>query len=444
MFSTRRNVLRATGLSLVGVTPASARRRRDGDDTRERYVVDVRSASSGAVSHLEVIHRLDRIGFAVVRASPSEISGLRASRDVSLSVARPFDRRADGTLPDGLTMHDVQWPLHDQQIGAAQRVTRGAGARVTVIDTGVYRGHPDLRARLNWKLSRNFTEDNGGPGPTSLDHGTLTAGVIASEGRDGGVVGVAPEAELVSCRIEVDKKINVGDLIAAITYSADISSDVANLSWGIYPLSLNERGGKEVANAFRSAAAYATARGTLLVAAAGNDSANLNADPKVIDVPAQTSNVMSVSATGPIGYRWDDGPHVTDPYDHLRDPTTTPAYYTNYGKEAVDLSAPGGNIDRAAMKGDSRWFLDLVPSTSFTGVNEIKIPGYSWAAGTSFAAPYVSGAAALVAANYPESSVEERRAHLLETARSIGPLAYRGRGHLDTLRAVTERPKSIG
>ncbi len=160
----------------------------------------------------------------------------------------------------------------------------------------------------------------------------------------------------------------------------------------------------------------------LVVTAAGNDAADLQHDGNVISVPNEASNVMSISATGPIGFNWGD--------EGLEAPTTTPAKYTNYGTNAIDISAPGGNY---AAGFPENYYYDLVFNTIPTWMGS-----YAWLAGTSMASPQVAAAAAMVKSVNPNYNANQIRKTLRNTADRVGEKKYHGKGHLNTDAAVRE------
>ena len=172
---------------------------------------------------------------------------------------------------------------------------------------------------------------------------------------------------------------------------------------------------------------------------------NLDTDGDVLGLPNEADNVMSVGATGPIGYRWDDkgnGRFVRNyhaAFNKLDADTTTPAPYSNYGSEAIDISARGGNYDQSAQGSEKNWQYDLVLSTVFEWADDGSVkPAYGWKAGTSMAAPQVTAAVALVKSRNPDATPAEIRAHLEATARDLGDPEFHGEGNLDLEAAVRE------
>lgn len=460
---TRRNALR--GLGTVGSAGLGLVFATDGADAassepKRRYLVFTDGASKRRLSDLDVIHRLDRIGVWVVRAARSEIRSVPAVTDRTLGHPTPYrpERAPDpaelvdrmdvsprAVSGDPLTV--LQWDKRSQQVFRAWDETRGEGTRVSVIDDGVY-PHPDLDGPLNPELSRNFTEDDGGfepmPGAT---HGTHVAGILAAEENGTGVVGTAPNVDLVACRVfgeEMSAGGFLGDLLAAMLYSIQVDADVVNMSLGF----LVERDtplARVLEGLFEVVALLGLREGTLFVSAAGNDSINLDESP-LLSLPDGVPSIMSISATGPVGYLWDDpaapGPNF-DPLDHLQKPPYEPAIYTNCGENTLSVSAPGGNtlpeiLSRPAEERPANWFLDFVPNTLVSWDGADPTPGYGWLAGTSMACPQVAGAAALVHSRNPEAPPSLIRRHIERTADEKEPATCHGSGHLNTCDAVLE------
>ncbi|QSW98343.1 S8 family serine peptidase [Haloterrigena alkaliphila] len=435
----RRTVLTVSGGVLGGLatgTTVTAAARRD------RFVVETRGDAD--LGGLEVVHEMPGVTFAVVRGDESELRRADAVRDyapdIELELEEPTVNEAAPTVdaadaPDD-PLYPYQWDKQALDVPTAHETTRGEGTRVAIIDTGVAADHPDLE--VDEELSRNFTADEfGAANAAGGYHGTHVGGIVAAETDNGkGVTGTAPATDLVDCRVfSPDATALFGDILAAMVYSATIDADVANLSLGAYPVPRNayrdEDGelvtghGDFYGKVLTSTTTHVNREGTLLVMAAGNADADLQHDGNVISLPNEAARSFSVSATGPIGFGHalaDDAP--------LQAPPESPATYTNYGTNAVAIGAPGGDFDQSleeVIGGLPALYYDLVFSTISEPVYERDEDGelvdiadyehsYSWAAGTSMAAPQVAGAAALVKSVNPEYGANQVRSALTEAA----------------------------
>ncbi len=278
----------------------------------------------------------------------------------------------------GAAFFDFQWNMRVIRADQAWLLTQqGKGTLVCILDTGIDPTHIDLQGRVDANLSQSFvsaeqaTEDLFG-------HGTFVAGIISSNGI--GVASVAPNARL--CSIKVLDKTGHGtfaDMISGVVYGADIGADVLNMSLGAY-FSRKDDGAKELIRALQRAMNYASRRGALLVAAAGNDGVNLNTDPRdSIALPAELDHVLSVGATGPVNQL---------NFDRI-------ASYSNFGKSGVEVFAPGGDFVNGSV------FQDLLfgpcsPSIQNPDLGTCGPLDYLIGDGTSFAAPHVSGEAAVI------------------------------------------------
>src|SRR5688572_13428645 len=133
-------------------------------------------------------------------------------------------------------MFDGQWGLRAIDVQRAWDASAtGRGARVFIIDNGIDHDHPDLAPNLNLALSRSFVP--GAPvfvPPGNIQHhGTLVAGIIAAARNGVGVVGVAPEAEIVAVRILPQVgSFRFADVMQALVYAADNDADVISMSFG--------------------------------------------------------------------------------------------------------------------------------------------------------------------------------------------------------------------
>ena len=454
---TRRSFLKVSGAALGGIAASSTVTVATSD---ERFIVDSKktSKSEAEAAGLEVVHDLSEVDLLVVSGSESDADSLGAeyAPDTFYSLDLPITEKAPITAEEASArdepLYPLQWDKQSQNIPEAHEITQGDGTRVAVIDTGVAAGHPDLQHAVNTDLSRDFTGDGyGAGGPYGGYHGTHVAGIVAADDdNETGVVGSAPETEIVDCRVFSPGALaSFADVIAAMVYSANIDCDAANVSLGAYPVSRKGLG-SFYGKVLNRTTSYARQKGTLLVVSAGNDSADLQHDGRIcadfdgdgevecnpaISIPNEAANVMSISATGPVGFNWGES--------GLRKPTYTPAVYTNYGTNAIDVAAPGGNYDPDFPAG---WYYDLVlnaiaePVFGDDGTYQGASYGYGWIAGTSMAAPQVAGAAALVKSQNPDYNANKVRKTLRNSATVPDEFekTYYGSGVLNTLAALDE------
>jgi subtilisin family serine protease len=274
-----------------------------------------------------------------------------------------------------------QWGLDQVRAQSAWGSSTGAGTVIAIVDTGVDLAHPDLAGKLVGGAT--FTCD-GRPAPCgngdwvgpdgqaqpSDTHGTHVAGIAgAATGNGVGVAGVAPDAKLMPVKVLEDGGGSFGEIAAGVRWAADNGADVINLSLGALPgvQALTFTG---VIDDTTEAVAYARSKGAVVVAAAGNDF-----QVPLCGTPAFDDGALCVTAT---------------------DRREAPAAYSNWGlkPDLQSVAAPGGSLLPACGE-------DVV-STVPTGTGRSQTCGYGTAydeyAGTSMAAPHVSGVAALLAA----------------------------------------------
>jgi len=313
-------------------------------------------------------------------------------------------------------LFQYQWNLSAIQIPAAWAVSRGAGAVVAVLDTGVayedrgaYRRAPDL-AGTRFVAGRDFVSDDAHPDDVPRpggrrSHGTQMAGLIAqTTGNAVGGAGVAPEAAIMPIRVlRPDLSGSARTIARGLRFAADHGADVANLSIA----------GPARSRVLKEAVDYASSKGVTVVAAAGNDGR------PAVGWPAAYPKVIAVGAVG-------------------RDRTR--AYYSNYGR-ALDLVAPAGAgdaVDTGYGPGDG-----VLAQTLKRGPSDFC---FCFTASTSAAAAEVSGVAALLVGSGQVTSPAGVRAALLSSARNLGPPgrdAEYGAGLVQARSALTAtRPRS--
>lgn len=283
----------------------------------------------------------------------------------------------------------------DVDIDGLQALLAGVGdpsVTVAVIDDGVDFDHPDLAERA-WtnpgeagaKATNGIDDDGNGyvddvhgwdfcnddatvHDPNEDGHGTHVAGTLAASLDRSGVVGVAPGVRIMALKFIDDGWFCGRDdmAVAAIDYAASFGVRLINASWG----------GAQPSAVLDAAIADS---GALVVAAAGNGGANLDATggPRFYPASSTLPNILAVGAIDQAGKL---------------------AAFSNYGATTVDLLAPGTNILSTWPEG-----------------------GYAWSAGTSMAAPHVTGVAALVGSHVPSllSDPVALRSRLLVTGRTI-------------------------
>lgn len=318
-----------------------------------------------------------------------------------------------------------QWSLKVTRADKAWAPSNGgAGETVCVLDTGVDPGHLDLNGAVDPNknvsviLTPRFASD-----VTALDynfHGTFVSAQIRSNGI--GMASVAPNATL--CAIKVlseDGRGTFGDIIYGIYLAAISNVDVINMSLGGY-VDETDPANAGLLAILQEVIDGARKRGTIVVAASGNDGYNMGDFREVlgyINIPSQMNGVISVGATGPFNQQ---------NFDRI----TT---YSNYGNRGgVDLVAPGGN--GGLPGGVTADYIISACSRYAFGGSCAAGNRYVFGNGTSFASPMVAGAAAVVESNVGSMPTGQLETCILSTADYVGgPGGRYGKGRLNVRKA---------
>jgi len=153
----------------------------------------------------------------------------------------------------------VDWGHSIIGVPDAWKRSRGRGAVVAVLDTGVQSNHPDLMGQL--AETRDFTSGSSGPMDRN-GHGTHCCGIIAAIDNHSGVVGVAPDAKLLSAKVLADNGAGgSGGIAAGIRWAVSRGAHIISMSFG----------SSSPSRVIYSAIQDAAAAGCLLIAAAGNE-----------------------------------------------------------------------------------------------------------------------------------------------------------------------------
>lgn len=251
----------------------------------------------------------------------------------------------------------------------------GTGVIVAVLDTGIDATHPVFEGRL--LPGRDLVDGDDVPeeglvdglaGGFAVGHGTHVSGIVTR---------IAPQSKLLPVRVlDVDGRGNTYDLAYAIDWAVENGADVINMSLGC----------DFDATVLADAVARAQSNGVVIVAAAGNDDAEMQ------QYPAAYPGVLSITAVNN---------------------ESAKASFANYGTDWVDLAAPGVGI------------------TSTVPVSGAILYG-SWS-GTSTSTPFVSGAAALARQHSPDAEPSAIAAILIDTGDDLDARnpSYVGKlGHL--------------
>jgi len=350
--------------------------------------------------------------------------------------------------PAGAILFSWQWDMmaiHANTAWAHGKIG-DPGVTVAILDTGIDYDNLDLNGLVDLSRSTSFNVDDNltratfFPARNNISdfnaHGTNVAATVSSKAF--AFAGVTSKTTLIGVKVlGQDGLGSFGDILTGVLWAADHGADVANMSLGAdFAKTAGGRLNSDLNRVFN----YAKSHGMLIVVAAGNDSEDLDHNGSTANAFCDMPHVVCVSAMGPA--------HATDPVD-------MPAYYTNFGRSAISVAAPGGNADAAHGFPSSNWpwgsdiaswVWSLCSKTAivgFSGVNPVMpctsgtiITGFI---GTSQATPHVSGLAAQLVAAYGHGQPQQIK-HLIEASADDvglpGVDPFFGTGRINVARAL--------
>jgi subtilisin family serine protease len=294
------------------------------------------------------------------------------------------------------------WWVARVGLPAAWDSTRGDGAVVAVIDTGVDGGHPDLAGKIADTIDNDSIGTHGGPTTDENGHGTHVASLACGAGDNGyGVVGAG-----LNCKLLVIKSdLSDGSVARSIVQAADRGVAAVNMSFGT-------DGQLRPSQTIVDAIEYAVGKDVVLVAAAADNPTEEQGDP---------ANLLQPTGTGP---DITAGRGLTVTASTFADAR---ASFAGRGSQ-ISLAAPGSFDERIGPAGIFAAFPGN--QTELEGGGGLLFPSagcrcratfggdsrYAYLEGTSMAAPIVAGIAALVRQANPETTAADVIRVLKETA----------------------------
>ncbi|MEU2132459.1 S8 family serine peptidase [Streptomyces sp. NPDC018352] len=460
---------------LPDVTASAAETAPTADASSLSYVVNVATGKGPSTTVKKAVAAAggttvisyDRIGVIVVHSSNPDFA--RTIRRVpgvrSAGATRNAPLAAQSMTEDGATrvlsaqevasaqaaegqdpLEPAQWDLPAIKADKAHKKTLGSrDVTVAVIDTGVDDTHPDLAPNFDREASVNCASGkpdtaDGAWRPSESEgaaHGTHVAGEIAAAKNGIGMTGIAPSVRVSAIKVsDPADYVYAEAVVCGFVWAAEHHVDVTNNSYYTDPWKFNcldDPDQRALVDAVTRASQYAERKGTVNVAAAGNESRDLDADSltdpaspddgtpgdrvidphKCLDIPSQLPGVVTVAATGAKGIK---------------------SSFSNYGSHVVDIAAPGGDF--------SLYQPPAAPATDGRILG--TMPGGKWAytMGTSMASPHVAGVAALIKSTHPHATAGHVKALLYSGADATpctDPYDIDSDGRID---AVCKGPKN--
>lgn len=357
---------------------------------------------------------------------------------------------ASQTDPTTAARYGFQWNM--RLINADDAWAAGKlgspGVTVAILDSGLDYDAPDLNGLVDLSRSASFVPSDDAitaayfpdrhPINDYNGHGTNVATQVSSKAV--AIAGVTSRTTLIGVKVlGANNRGSLAGVLAGVAYAADQGADIANLSLGG---GFTKAGSGAFVGLINRTLAYANRHGMLIVVSAGNGAADQDHDGNFSVQYCGAPHVVCVSSVGPATGMLDQD---------------APAFYSDFGRSAISVAAPGGNADAAnGFPASARPWGNDTASRVWSLCAKYRIAGFDATGapiltpctagnrlngfvGTSQAAPHVSGLAALLIAEHGYSSPAAVRHAIERSALDLGQTGtdpYYGRGRIDVARAL--------
>jgi subtilisin family serine protease len=402
------------------------------------FAARVNAKGGTIITSFDQVRTVVTSGLSDADAAALAVGGVVANDVTAQWVPLPTEMSVSATGFDGVASESPTTPLkalllanqwnmlqiHAPEAWAAGKLGTPT-TKVAILDTGIDPDHQELRGLVDLTNSARVVATQTGcafntsPAAWADDffHGTFVSGQVTTNNLI--MAGVAPNVRLVAVKVlGSNGSGSFSDIICGLQYAAlFVHPQVINMSLGAL-FKGNTPGLVPFQQFFAQFIDFAKSQGAVVVAAAGNDDKNLGLPHPFMSLPCEAGSEMCVSATS------------------NRDMI---ARYSNFGRAAIDVAAPGGEDKHLSKTGGQAELLAemiLGPCSGKSPVCPGSRSGYVFADGTSASAPHVAGLAALIASQHPTMSPDAIMALIRSSADNIGNQSKFGDGRINVARAL--------
>ena len=345
--------------------------------------------------------------------------------------------------PAGAILFGRQWNMRAIGANTAWAAGNLGSANVTaaILDTGIDYDNFDMNGVVDLSRSTSFVPSDNTiinaffPGRNPIDdlhlHGTNVAAQVSSNALV--YAGVTSRTKLIGVKVVgATGSSSVGGFLAGLIWAADHGADVANLSLGVAG-GIDKSGAGRLIGLTNQIFNYAHRKGMVIVVSAGNEAENLDNNGRSFAAYCEAPHVICVSALGPTSSaNVSNGPWANvDAF----------AAYSNFGRKSITVSAPGGTGAGFVQSICAKHALFLVGTTPTFPCNvapgSVALIGV---AGTSQAAPHVTGVIAQMIAKYGKGKPAQIKQMLLNSLDDLGPPGaddFYGAGRVNVVKALS-------